>query len=135
MMVIASALLCLSLNVYHEARSESIPGQYAVALVTMNRAKESQSSICRTVFKSKQFSWTNGQFVQVKNGYRVSLKMTPKDQHAWKLAKRVAQVTLSGRMLDFTKGANHYHTVAVAPKWAMKMDRTRKIGKHIFYAA
>jgi spore germination cell wall hydrolase CwlJ-like protein len=135
MMVVASAVLCLALNVYQEARSESIPGQYAVALVTMNRAKETKGSICRTVFKPQQFSWTNGQFVQTNAGYKVSDRMRPKDKHAWAVARRVAQVTLSGRMLDFTQGANHYHATSVFPKWSAKMAVTRRIGKHIFYAA
>lgn len=33
-------LECLALNIYHEARSESLAGQYAVADVTVNRVRD-----------------------------------------------------------------------------------------------
>ena len=56
-MILESAVLCLALNIYHEARSEMIPGQYAVAQVTMNRAGE-KSNVCKTVVAKHQFSWT-----------------------------------------------------------------------------
>ena len=32
-------LQCLALNIYHEARSESLAGQYAVADVVLNRVE------------------------------------------------------------------------------------------------
>ena len=37
-MLAQGALLCLALNIYHEARGEPLKGQIAVASVTMNRA-------------------------------------------------------------------------------------------------
>ena len=33
-------LECLAMNIYHEARSESLAGQYAVADVTLNRLQD-----------------------------------------------------------------------------------------------
>lgn len=48
-----AALLCLALNVWHESRGEDLAGQYAVAFVTINRAKESHADICEVVFKDK----------------------------------------------------------------------------------
>ena len=55
-MLISTAALCLALNVFHEARGEFIPGQYAVALVTLNRAEHDPAKVCDVVFKRHQFS-------------------------------------------------------------------------------
>ena len=134
-MIVATAAMCLAMNIYSEARSEPIMGQYAVALVTMNRAKGDERQICHEVFKPKQFSWANKGVTRVKGGWQLSSKLTPKEAHAWWLAQRIADVTLAGRMLDFTQGAKFYHTVQVKPVWRLAMVETKKIGKHKFYSA
>ena len=48
----AEAKECLALNVYHEARNQTIDGQYAVAHVTMNRVASSKhaDNICDVVY-------------------------------------------------------------------------------------
>ena len=51
-------LLWLTLNIYHEARSEPEIGKLAVAHVTLNRAMEEQKSIEEVVTAPYQFSWT-----------------------------------------------------------------------------
>jgi spore germination cell wall hydrolase CwlJ-like protein len=50
---------CLALNIYHEARSESLAGQYAVADVTLNRVKDRRypSSICGVVKQAVLSQW------------------------------------------------------------------------------
>ena len=57
--MIEMAITCLALNLYHEARGEPEIGQWAVAQVTMNRAEHDPAKVCDTVFKPRQFSWTN----------------------------------------------------------------------------
>lgn len=133
-MLISSALLCLALNVYHEARGESIPGQYAVALVTRNRAERDPDRVCAEVFKRSQFSWTS-QVVRTKGGWLIPKGLVPREQHAWWVANRVAQVTLSGSMHDFTRGATFYHATYVSPRWRLAMDLSKAIGRHRFYVA
>lgn len=131
-MIVATAVACLAINIYMESRGEPIIGQYGVALVTINRAKKSQDSICNTVFKPKQFSWTNSGVKRVKYAWKVA---TPKDDYAWEKAEKIAIHALAGNMPDFTKGADHYHATYVSPKWRYAMVPTKKIGNHIFYAA
>lgn len=128
----SGALLCMALNVYFEARGEIIPGQYAVALVTMNRAKV-RENVCAEVFSSKQFSWTNAGVKKVKGGWQLDRSMWPDEDHAWYVANRVAHMTLQGRMYDITHGANHYHTRAVNPVWKAGVKPVKKIGAHVFY--
>ncbi len=57
--MISSALMCLALNIYFEARSESFASQVAVAQVTLNRieSKKYPNDVCAVVKQPKQFSW------------------------------------------------------------------------------
>lgn len=43
--MIETAVLCLALNVFHEARGEPETGQWAVAQVTINRARHDPARV------------------------------------------------------------------------------------------
>lgn len=113
---------CMLANIYHEARGEGVDGMQAVALVTLNRAAQNDTTICDVVYKRKQFSWTNS----VKH---VRRKMTDN----YDTVHRVASAAVAGVIVDITSGATHYHTTSVKPKWAKTLDKTGRIGQHIFY--
>lgn len=127
--MLETALLCLALNVYHEARGEPEVGQLAVAFVTLNRAHKKNTTVCKTVLAKKQFSWTNKCVVkgQLKKG------CYPKDQKAWAQAMKIAIV--AQEVDDHTYGANHYHRDDIAPDWIT--DKGMKVvgvwGRHVFY--
>ena len=124
------ALACLALNVYHEARSEPLTGQYAVAFVTINRARETNADICDVVFASKQFSWTEG--ARDASG-KLRAKYMPHGT-AWTMAKDVARVALDNPRADFTRGATHFHADYIAtPVWTRNMLPLSKYGRHYFY--
>lgn len=115
------ALLCLSLNVYYEARSEPDIGQMAVALVTINRAKHRKQSICKTVFEPHQFTWTEESFHK-----------DPKENDPlWRKAQRIARQALIAK--DFTGKAMWYHREDVKPVWIKNLEYVGKFGKHLFY--
>ena len=115
-----SALICLALNIYHEARGEPVRGQLAVALVTLNRAKRRQDKVCEVVFAPWQFSWTNG------------ATLPPiKNQKAFKRSLGIARAAI--QIPDFTQGSTHYHHENIYPKWASNLVVTEQIGLHIFY--
>lgn len=124
-MLLETALVCLAHNIFFESRGESVLGQYAVAQVTMRRAGWDARRVCDVVHKPHQFSWTSTQ------------KRDPKqiDPDAYRAAKKIAGVVLSGRLRgwDFTHGATHYHAVHVRPYWSKVFKRTVQIGRHIFY--
>lgn len=139
--MLSEALLCLTLNVYFEARSEPVEGQMAVALVTLNRAKIKQQRICEVVLAPQQFSWLNE--------YQPILGFTPEadililrniaknimsDKDAWKSALVVAKKVLGKEVVpDITEGALFYHATYVSPKWRHSLELTTNIGKHMFY--
>jgi len=116
--MIEAALLCLALNLYHEARGEPLDGQFAVAMVTLNRAGRDPAKVCDVVAAPYQFSWT--------------LKPSDiKDEAAYRHAQAVAR--LSFLLTDFTGGATHYHTLAIKPHWISSVRVTGQWGNHIFY--
>lgn len=131
-MLLESAVLCMAINIYHEARGEMIPGQYGVAQVTINRAKDPER-VCDTVLAKDQFSWTKGLVAYERGRPVLKKKGYPQDDHAWWLANRIASYTLNYRPADITWGATHYHATYVSPKWSSKLDRTKVVGRHVFY--
>jgi len=134
--MVETALLCLALNIYWEARGEPIEGQKAVAAVTMNRARHDPAKVCDEVFRPWQFSWANP-LTTVDQATRVSRasRFTPVDGVAWTRAKRVARRALEGKMRNPVGRATHFHAVYVSPTWAPRMRMITRIGGHIFYEA
>jgi spore germination cell wall hydrolase CwlJ-like protein len=118
----SSALVCLALNIYHEARGEPHSGQLAVAMVTMNRAEWESANVCPVVLERGQFSWT-----------RTKLNQAPQEPQAWKRAKTVAKGVIDGKHQDNTRGATHFHAHWVRPTWSQTFEKTVRIGDHIFY--
>lgn len=127
-----SALICLALNVYHEARGESKVGQRAVAEVTMNRAK-TEHNVCRTVAARKQFSWTSSVFSEHSAGWYLSPEAKPVDPRAWGVALSIAKNVLKERPRLLLHGATHFHSITVSPKWMSQMELVATIGNHLFY--
>jgi N-acetylmuramoyl-L-alanine amidase len=122
--MIAEAILCLALNVYHEARGEGPEGMAAVATVTLNRVAHPDwpDTICEVVRQPAQFSWTLGGDPPVSE---------PKE---WTRAKRVAVDILLGERLEpVDYRAVYYHAQSVSPAWGPRMERLTQIGNHIFY--
>jgi len=117
-------LHCLALNIYHEARSESLEGKSAVGHVTMNRVRSVRypNSVCKVVWQRGQFSWT-----------RDGRPDRPYDLEAWTEALRVATITYERSTQSMVGRATHYHAVYVRPYWASVYRRVRRIGRHIFY--
>jgi N-acetylmuramoyl-L-alanine amidase len=123
-------LKCLSENVYHESRNQSITGQYAVAFVTLNRwlSNRYPNNICHIVQQKQrgvcQFSW----FCQKSKHI--------KETEAWDRAKAVASYVVkyyNTGIIDPTQGALFYHADYVEPRWRNGLQRTVRIDQHIFY--
>ena len=139
---------CLAENIYYEARSEDIKGQYAVASVTLNRANDSRfpNTICGVVKQTSisriskkavcAFSWycendRKGKEIPVRNKDG-SVNQVVVDQ--FQVASMIAITTLAGRVEDNTDGATHFHNPNVSsPSWRHEMKRTLRVGNHDFY--
>lgn len=115
-------ILCLAMNIYHEARGESFEGQIAVAEVVLTRMQDKRwpSTSCGVVWQPWQFSWTQE--------YERA-EISPQPYH---VAISAAQIALTGTV--YANNADHYHTIDILPPdWADDMEVVQVIGNHIFY--
>ena len=124
--MIELVLMCLSMNVYFEARNQPLAGQVAVAQVTMNRvaSPDYPDDVCGVVYQHKQFSW-----------YWDGKSDVPREEEAWVRAQMVAGAVLagSGHQKFMDVDITHYHAVYVQPYWAPTMQLVAQVGDHKFY--
>jgi spore germination cell wall hydrolase CwlJ-like protein len=121
---------CLVTALYHEARGESIEGQFAVAEVILNRVDVSEfpDTTCGVVFQN----------AHRRNGCQFSFACDGRsddmaDRDAADMARRIAQVMTEGAPRPLTDGATYFHATWVSPNWASDFTETASIGVHIFY--
>ena len=133
---------CLALNIYHEARSQSIAGQIAVGQVTLNRVNDNRfpSTVCEVVMEGPHRpSWKgNGDMIPVRNRCQFSWYCDGKsdkihNEGEYRNIFRLSRMLINQKMIDITSGATHYHAYYVSPAWAKTKKRTTKIEDHIFY--
>lgn len=122
MPAVLTALTCLALNIYHEARGEPIEGQIAVAQVTLNRVDSPRypDDVCEVVYDDHQFDWT---------------AQSPKvsERESMELAELIASLALENQFPDLVYGATHYYNPKEAdPYWAEVLQPIGKIGNHVF---
>lgn len=124
------AISCLAITLFHESRGEPEVGQYAVAMVVINRTHHNYKQTCHEVFKYHQFTWANNAIDE--NGVLMS-SYIPKGKvwrHSWMIAKRA----LSGEVNDFTGGATHYYADYISPpRWTIGMIALGKYGSQYFF--
>ena len=110
--MLETALMCLALNIYFEARSEPIQGQIAIAEVTLNRvaSPDYPNDICSVVLQENkdgcQFSWwCDGKSDQ------------PNEHTSLKTSKALAELMLEEGEYITVIGddATHYHNDEVYP--------------------
>lgn len=122
---------CLAMAIYFEARGESAGGQAAVAQVVLNRTKSAAypDTICGVVFQN-QHRRNACQFSFACDGKAERIR----EKKAWALAQEIAEDVVAGRRdVASAADATHYHATYVSPRWAPKMRRLAKIGRHVFY--
>jgi spore germination cell wall hydrolase CwlJ-like protein len=123
-MTLTSALLCLSMNIFMEARGESINTWSAVGYVTINRVekKDYPNSICNVVNQKNQFNWKrSGMRGKVNKEREVYEKIK---LHAGRLMERSVRNPI-GKRIYF----NHY-SLGRLHKSPFRLIR---IGKLVFY--
>lgn len=121
----ASDFNCLAKNIYFEARGESVIGQIAIGLVTLERKQSSSfpSTICDVVREDSAFSWT-------------STPHKVRNQEAYDKAKTIASIAILIKELglDILR-ADHFHSINLSkyPRWSYRFEQVAVIGNHVFY--
>ena len=139
-MMLQAAVLCLALNIYHEARNQPVIGQIAVSQVVLNRVVSDNfpNDVCGVVRQAKypdgdpqrlpirdkcQFSWyCDGKSDSIEG-----------DVDAYRWALILSNRIMSGEFADVTDGATHYHSTKVLPEWSHRKEKLVQIEDHIFY--
>lgn len=147
-------MMCLALNIYHEARGSSVKNKMAVGLVTLNRKKlpDYPKTVCDVVFqhttrvvskennsgvvydakvKIAQFSWITKSIDDI----------LPEEEDEWTESQRLASFLYNyqGRFEDFTNGATHFYAPRLLsklklpkPAWVKRGLGKQHIGDHVF---
>ncbi|MGR3511739.1 MAG: cell wall hydrolase [Paracoccaceae bacterium] len=121
---------CLTEALYFEARGESVKGMFGVAEVILNRVDDPRypSSVCKVINQGTGERY-RCQFTYTCDGRPENMT----DTRAYERVGKVAHLMLEGMERRLTKGATHYHTKSVNPRWAKVFPRTTTIGYHHFY--
>ncbi len=117
---------CLANTVYFESGLEPLEGQVAVAEVVLNRMRSGRypTTICGVVLQPAQFSYVRGG----------RIPRVDRTSEMWRRAVGVARMVQAGtaaRLLP--EDTLWYHADYVSPAWGPRLNRTTKIGLHIFY--
>jgi len=119
--MLTTALLCLTLNVFHESRGESILTQEAVAAVTMNRTKDKSfpKDVCKVVYAKGAFSWT-------RHHHKI------KDKVALEKAKDIARLYLSGKTNRMIGNRLYFNEIRLGKRFKTT-HRPIVLGKLVMY--
>ncbi len=132
-MITSAMIICLGLNIYWEGGSSNEPlaNQYAIGFVTLNRAWKADESLCKTVFKRGQFSWTRN---ALDKQHHLKRSYWPPNNKAWRQCKEIARWILHHHEADFTMGSEYFYADYIPkPKWANNLVFTGRYGRHNFY--
>ena len=133
---------CLALNIYHEARGQSIAGQIAVGQVTLNRVRDKRfpNTVCEVITQGPHRpSWKGtGEMIPIRHRCHFSWYCDGKSDKirqpkTYQKIFELSLILMNQDMIDITSGATHYHAYYVQPSWARTKTRTTKIEDHIFY--
>lgn len=131
-MLTETAVLCLSLVMYSEARGEPTEAMQAVGDTVIYRLNhnEEYQDVCQVVLKKKQFSWTRklkekSVFGLMDYQEKILRGIKQKDLIAYRKAEKMAVKMLSD---DYRPKYHYSHFYdGKAPSWA-KGKPSRKIG-------
>ncbi|MEO0751526.1 MAG: cell wall hydrolase [Pseudomonadota bacterium] len=121
---------CLAEALYFEARGESVKGQFAVAEVILNRVDNPDfpDTVCNVVHQGTGRKY-QCQFTYTCDGHKEVIN----EPRAFDQVGKIAHLMVEGAPRPLTKGATHYHTRAVSPRWSRVYPRVATIGVHHFY--
>lgn len=113
------SIMCLTILIYFEARSEDVTGQESVANVVMERYKsrEWRGDICELMLQPAQFSFIDEVDIKVTVLYGFA------DKKAGAIAERAATIIYKGEQPNLLfPNATCYTKVAIQRSWMEGLD-------------
>jgi N-acetylmuramoyl-L-alanine amidase len=132
---------CLALAIYHEARGEPLPGQFAVAVTILNRVRSNAypDTICGVVYQNAerlhrcQFSFACDRRSDVPKNAAVFAKSMDLAVFTTRMKSRLERDPDRPSLFAMLGAMTHYHRYDVKPSWSKKLDRLTRIGNHVFF--
>ena len=130
-----SIILCLAINLYHEARGTDLQELYAISNVVMNRVNSEKypDDVCSVITEPYQFSWTNG----LSNPIQEPKPFNLLEIQAWDeillFSKWFIPAYYAGGTLDITNGSQFYAVKHMKPYWSKNMQITHFGSAHTYY--
>ncbi len=122
------AMLCHAVNIFHEARDQSVKGQRLVAQTVENRIgmREKWTDVCAVVFADSQFSWTEEKpYIDLSDAI---------ERDAFRKALNLAEAASTGEMDLGDEGITHYYNPDKAdPPWRTAFVQVVAEGDHAFF--
>ena len=131
---------CMALNLYHEARNESLAGQMAVNHVVLNRRDSDlfPNTVCDVVLESREYH-RDGTPVKNRCQFSWYCDGMPDTVKNRKVYDEIVELSRNmyynyNQMVDVTEGSLFYHAIYIKPpRWAQEKYKVVTIDNHIFY--
>ena len=127
----------MALNMYHEAKNQSMLGQIAVGQVVMNRVEDNRfpDNVCDVITEAVTYKGTNKPVLhKCQFSWWCDGKSDrPQDEEAWERALLLASGVYLDKLHDFVEGSTHYHAIYVLPDWHESKQYVVRINDHVFY--
>lgn len=124
-------LLCLAVNIYHEASVVDEQDAWAVGFVTLNRLQNGRwgDTICQVVGAKSQFGWVRGGITT-----KVGTEFQTPDYQRWERAQRIAYLILNDpELIDVTDGRMFFwNRKTDNPPWKRHAYDLLRIGVHVY---
>lgn len=124
-------LLCLAVNIYHEASVTDEQDGWAVGFVTINRLQDGRwgDTICQVIGARSQFGWVRGSLTT-----KVGTEFASPDFQRWERAQRIAYLILNDTDLpDVTDGRMFFWNRRTDnPPWKRAAYDLMRIGVHVY---
>jgi spore germination cell wall hydrolase CwlJ-like protein len=130
----------LALNIYFEARNDSIKSQYAVADVVMFRTMHHNfpNTITDVIKDGDYPSWDDSMPIKYRCAFTWMCDRrsdVPTDEHAYTLARLIADdVLFNPDYKPAISYALYYHAYYVTPRWSKVKKYVGTVGFHHYYA-
>ena len=118
---------CLATNIYHEARGESLEGQWLVGSVVMNRVVSNKfpGTPCDVVHEARRPGLFGCQFSWYCDGRS--------DKMFDEVALLKAVLISTAAIALPASGITHYHELSVSPTNWEELEPVGVVGGHLFY--
>jgi spore germination cell wall hydrolase CwlJ-like protein len=116
-------VICLALNIYHEARGSTQADIMAVGQTTKNRTVKRKKTFCDIIWEKGQYVWTK----------RPISGQMPKDKSTWNEMVANARRIITEDLPDHTMGADSFYSRRISPPaWARRSAIQIPIGGHVY---